>query len=138
VKKIILIEPHYLPSLEYFCAIFSVEEIILEVNEHFEKQSYRNRCFINTANGKQMLTVPLAERHGKVLIKNVLVEQGVKWRNNHWRSIESAYRKTPFFEHYSDELKKILFDKHEMLTELNRDLLSFCLRHIGFQKSICF
>lgn len=131
-----VIELHYLPSLEYFCCLLRFEKIHLEVNDHFIKQTYRNRCFINTAQGKKMLTVPLMERHGKILTKDVLIDTAVRWRNNHWRTIESAYRKAPYFEYYSDELKKILFRGHEHLFELNMDLLSFCLRHIGFQKNI--
>lgn len=136
MPKTILIDSHYLPSLEYFCALQSFSEITLEANEYFVKQSYRNRCFINTARGKKMLTVPLPDRHGKILIKEVLIEQGNKWRNNHWRTIESAYRKAPYFDYYGEELKKILYQGHEFLIDLNRDLMSFCLRHIGFQKSI--
>ncbi|MBS1682982.1 MAG: WbqC family protein [Bacteroidetes bacterium] len=132
----ILIEPHYLPSLEYLCTIFSFDEIILEGNEHFEKQSYRNRGFINGANGKLMLTVPLTERKGKIFTKDVRIEPGKKWRNNHWRAIESAYRKAPFYEHYADELASIIYSNHNYLIELNYNLLSFCLKHIGLQKKI--
>jgi len=132
----VLIESHYLPSLEFFCAIYPYQNIVLEVNEHFIKQSFRNRCFINTAQGKKMLTVPLAERHGKILLKDVLIEDGMRWRNNHWRTIESAYRKAPFYDYYADELKEILYTNHQHLLALNKDLLSFCLRHIGLQKNI--
>ena len=134
--KTILIEPHYLPSLEYFSALLPFGEIQLETSEHFVKQSFRNRCFINTAQGAKMLTVPLAERHGKILTGDVLIEQGNQWRNNHWRTIESAYRKAPYFDYYFEDLKLILYKGHTHLAELNRDLMSFCLRHIGFQKKI--
>jgi hypothetical protein len=131
-----LIESHYLPSLEYFCALIPCDEISVEASEHFAKQSFRNRCYINTAQGAKMLTVPLVERHGKVMTKDVLIEQGNRWRNTHWRTIESAYRKAPYFDYYFEELREILYKGHERLLELNLDLMSFCLRHIGFQKSI--
>ncbi|HTH54722.1 MAG TPA: WbqC family protein [Cyclobacteriaceae bacterium] len=136
MQPTLLIETHYLPSLEYFCALLPFEKIKVETNEHFTKQSLRNRCFVNTAQGKKMLTVPLLERHGKVMTKHVLIEQGNKWRNTHWRTIESAYRKAPYFDYYFEELKGILYKNHERLLELNRDLMSFCLRHTGFQKNI--
>jgi hypothetical protein len=132
----VLVELHYLPSLEYFCALYTFDEIVFEGLEHMEKQTYRNRCFVNTAQGKKMLTVPLIERHGKVFTKDVLVETGNKWRNNHWRTIESAYRKAPYFDFYCDELKEILFQGHELLFDLNRDLMSFCLKCIRSQKNI--
>jgi len=131
-----LIEPHYIPSLEYFCAILPYDEIVLEGYEHFVKQTYRNRCRVNTAHGIKILTVPLINRKGKILTKDVKIQTGKEWRNVHWRTIESAYRKAPFFDHYSDELKKILFIGHEYLIDLNRDLLSFCLRQMEIQKII--
>jgi len=135
-KSTTLIDLHYLPSLEYFCTLLPFENIILESYEHFVKQTYRNRCYINTAHGKKILTVPLLERHEKVLAKDIKVEQGKQWRSNHWRSIESAYRKAPFFDFYSAELKNILYSDHKYLFNLNQDLLSFCLRQVGFKKNI--
>jgi hypothetical protein len=132
----ILIDSHFLPSLEYFCALLPFEEVILEGRESFPKQTYRNRCYINTANGVKILTVPLKERHGKILMKDVKIDTGKQWRNSHWRTIESAYRKAPFFDYYFEELKNILFKEHEYLLDLNHDLLSFCLRNSGMQKEI--
>src|SRR5579859_5918696 len=132
----VLIEPHYLPSLEYITALLPFQEIRLEGWEFFPKQTYRNRCYVATAQGKKMLTVPLADRSGKMLTRDVRVEGGTQWRKIHWRTIESAYRKAPFFDHYSPELKAILFEGHDYLLELNRDLLSFCLRSAGTSKSL--
>ncbi len=132
----VLIEPHYIPSLEYFCAVLPYENIILETHQRFVKQTYRNRCYVNTANGVKLLSIPLEERHGKIVTRAIKVERGKPWRNIHWRTIESAYRKAPFFDYYSDELKNILFNDHEYLVDLNKDLLSFCLRQLGLQKNI--
>jgi len=136
MQTVALVESHYLPSLEYFSALLPFKAVALEANEYFVKQTFRNRCYINTAQGVKMLSVPLLDRHGKILMKEVQIERGNKWRNNHWRTIESAYRKAPYFDYYVEELKKILYQDHEFLIDLNRDLMSFCLRHIGFQKSI--
>ena len=136
MNRAIVIDSHFLPSLEYFCALCPLEEIILEGWENFPKQTYRNRSYINTANGVKILTVPLKERHGKILTKDIRIEDGIKWRNSHWRTIESAYRKAPFFEYYYEELKEILFKEHEYLLDLNRDLLSFCLRNSKMQKGL--
>lgn len=131
-----LIDPHYLPSLEYFCALYPYEKIILEKHEHFVKQSFRNRCYINTSQGVQMLIVPVTEKHGKVSVQEIKIDHQQKWQNNHWRAIESAYRNAPYFEFYSDELKNIIYKKHELLFSLNRELLSFCLRAIGMQREL--
>jgi hypothetical protein len=126
----LLIDLHYLPSLEYFTLLKNFTRIEFEVYEHYVKQSYRNRCFINTAQGVQMLVVPVTNKSGKTILKDVHVDNSVRWRNNHWRTLESAYRKAPYYEHYAEDLNKILFKQHEFLVELNLDLLSFCLKSI--------
>ncbi len=128
-----LIDLQYLPSLEYFCALYPFEKIILEEHEHFVKQSFRNRCYINTSQGVQMLIVPLTEKHGKVSVKEIKIDHQQKWQNNHWRSIESAYHNAPYFEFYSDELKSIIYKKHELLFSLSHELLSFCLRSLRIE-----
>lgn len=134
--KTVLIDLHYLPSLEYFCALQRFDAIALEKHEHYVKQSYRNRCYISTAQGVEMLVVPLTSKHGKVLIKDIRIDHSKKWQNNHWRTIESAYRKAPYFEFYSDDLRTILYHNHDFLFDLNLELLSFCLKSIRFNPSL--
>jgi hypothetical protein len=92
-----LIDLHYLPSVAYFAALHGTEKIILEKKEHFEKQSFRNRCHILTAQGVERLVIPLTSKSGKVLITDVRIDYTQKWLNNHWRTLESAYRSSPFF-----------------------------------------
>lgn len=132
----VLIEPHYLPSLEYFCALLPCDEILLEKYEHFVKQTYRNRCYINTSHGVEILSVPLAEKHSKTILKDIRIDNSKKWQNNHWRTIESAYRKAPFFEHYGQALHQILFKQHQFLLELNCELLSFCLQSLSLPQRL--
>ncbi|MEQ9593272.1 MAG: WbqC family protein [Cyclobacteriaceae bacterium] len=126
-----LIEIHYLPSIEYFCLLLLHREIVIEKHENYQKQTYRNRCYINTANGTQALTVPITEKHGKVLIKDARIDHSMNWVNTHWRAILSAYGKSPFFEHYADELQDILYSKEIFLYDLDHKLLSFCLQRLG-------
>jgi hypothetical protein len=134
--KSLLIDLHYLPSVEYFCILQQYDAIQLEKHEHYVKQSYRNRCYINTAQGPEMLTVPLTGKHGKVPVKDVRVDFSTHWQNNQWRTLESAYRKAPFYEFYSDELQKIIYHKHTFLFDLNFDLLSFCLKSIRHKPTL--
>jgi hypothetical protein len=123
-----LIELHYLPSIAYFSALRSAEKIIIEKHEHFSKQSYRNRCHILTAQGVERLVIPLTSKHGKVLITDVRIDYSQKWLNNHWRTIESAYRSSPFFEFYADDVHKVLFSNKNFLYDLNFELLTMCLK----------
>jgi hypothetical protein len=137
-----LIELHYLPSTPYFAALSSVQTIIIEKHEHFEKQSYRNRCHILTAQGVERLIVPLTSKHGKVLITDIRIDYTQKWLNNHWRTIESAYRSSPFFEYYADDLHTILFRQHTFLYDLNLEFLTICLKwlktNVTLQESMSY
>jgi len=125
-----LIDLHFLPSLEYFCVLQKFDEVILENHEHYVKQGYRNRCYINTSQGVRILSVPLTEKHGKVLVKDVRIDYSTKWQNNHWRTLLSAYKNAPFFEYYEQPLHKCIYKSHPFLFDLNLELLSFCLNAV--------
>ncbi|MDH4090664.1 MAG: WbqC family protein [Cyclobacteriaceae bacterium] len=131
-----LIETHYLPSIAYFAAIQGVPEITLEKHENYVKQTYRNRCNILSAQGKKNLIVPLTFKHGKVLITDVRVDYGQNWLKNHLRSIQTAYGKAPFFEHYREDLEKALLTKPVYLYDLNYKLLSMCLKWLNLDVTI--
>lgn len=132
----LLIEPHFCPSLEYFCVWQEFTHIVLERKEHFVKQSYRNRCFVNTTQGVVMLSVPLSGKHGKVPLDEVRIDYSTPWENRLWRTLESAYKNSPFFEYYAPDLNRILYSKKVLLYELNVDLLSFCLENLKWKKTI--
>ena len=78
----ILIELQYLAPISYFATLLDCDTVIVEKFEHYEKQTYRNRCYINTAQGKEALIVPLTAKHGKTVIKDVRVDYTQKWLNN--------------------------------------------------------
>lgn len=132
----LLIEPHFCPSLEYFCAWQDYSHVVLESKEHFVKQSYRNRCFVNTTQGVVLLSVPLTGKHGKVPLDAVRIDYATPWETRFWRTLESAYKNSPFFEHYAPDLNRILFSKRAFLWELNVELLSFCLENLKWKKNI--
>lgn len=128
-----LIEAHYLPSVAYFSALSFAQELIVEKFEQYEKQTFRNRAKINTVNGLMTLTVPVTAKHGRPLITDIRIDHSQKWLNNHWRTIQSAYGKAPFFEYYAEDLNAILFKKHGFLYDLNMDLLPLWLRWLKWE-----
>ncbi len=83
-----------------------------------------------------MLVVPTTAKHGKVPMGAVQLDASPRWRNNHWRSIRSAYENAPFFEYYSDALHAIMFQQHRFLFDFNKSLLSFCLRSLNLEIAI--
>ena len=131
-----LIEAHYLPCIAYFAALHQASEIVLEKHEHYVKQSYRNRCHIVSASGKETLIVPLTSKHGKVSISEVRIDYSQKWLTNHWRTIRSAYGRAPFFEHYADELERQFNRQPIFLYDLTHDLLSMCLKWLKWDMVI--
>lgn len=132
----VVIESHFLPSLEYFCAMSSYNNVMLECHEHYVKQSYRNRCYILSSNGHERLTVPLTMKHGKVPVSSVQIDYSNRWQANFWRTFQSAYAKSPFFDFYADELHAEIFSGERQLTDLNRRILSLCLKWLGWKKSV--
>jgi hypothetical protein len=124
----ILIETHYLPCIAWFAAVSAGNHLKLEKHEHFVKQTYRNRCYINTEHGLDSLHVPVLRGHGKTKVSDVRIDHTQKWVMNHWRSVTSAYGKAPFFEYYADDLRQRLLRKNEFLYDLNVELLTLCLK----------
>lgn len=127
----ILIEAQYFPPVSYFSLIQSFESVTVEKFEHYRKQTYRNRCYINTSQGPQALIVPVIHREGKAPVRDIRIDHSQKWLNNHCRTIRSAYGKAPFHEYYSDGFQALLFKKHEFLYDLNLEILTMCLTNLG-------
>ena len=128
--KNIVIELQYLPCISYFQSLSQAEEVIIDVGENYEKQSYRNRCRILTSHGIQVLSVPIVKAPRKQPLKDVTIDYDQKWLNVHWRAIYSAYGKAPFFEYFAEEFKDIYYKKHKYLLDLNLDFLTLCLKSL--------
>ncbi|MBO3699265.1 WbqC family protein [Roseivirga sp. E12] len=124
----ILIESQYLPSVAYFVLLSHCEEAFIEGNENFEKQSYRNRCEIIGSNKVQSLSLPVHHGGRKVLIKDLTIDYKQKWSNNHWRAIQSAYGKAPFYDYYADYFESEIKANYSTLYQLNSRLLTLCLK----------
>ena len=134
----VVIEAHYFPCIEYFSFIKSQKEVWIETKEHFIKQTYRNRCRILGANKVLNLSIPISDGNKNVPIDQVKLDYTHRWLNEHWRSIVSAYNKSPFFEYYEAQIHDILFKKHEKLLDLNLEILTFCLKVLHIDTSIRF
>jgi len=110
----------YFPPLQYFSKIISCDSVIIEQFENFTKQSYRNRCEILSANGKLTLTVPIEKKTGyKQLIKDVKIDYRNNWQSIHFKSLESAYLSSPFYEYYIDALKPFFEKEYKYLFDFN-------------------
>ena len=135
---ILLTETHYNPCIAYFQQANKVDEICLETHEHYIKQSYRNRCYVLTAQGVKDLTIPVKKGNRKVLITELEIDYNQKWLNTHWRTIRSAYGSAPYFTFYSDYLQQILEQRVSTLFELNFALLKFYVKSLQIRKPITY
>ena len=116
----ILLHPTYLPSIASFVAIAKADTVTFEVCDNYQKQTYRNRAYIYDANGKLPLTVPVVySQKNRQLYRDILISEDEAWQELHWKSIQSAYSSSPFFEFYEDDLKPLFTTKHTHLLDFN-------------------
>lgn len=126
-----------LPNIDYMVALLSANSIVIEQNESYKKQSYRNRYCISGPNGLQTLTIPV-DKNGlhNCPIKDLRISYDTDWLKLHWKSWETAYNSSPFFLYYKDDFKIIFDKKYKFLWDLNRELLALILSLLGIEKSI--
>ena len=94
----------YLAPIEYYIEYIKTNKPILELSENYQKQSYRNRCCIMSANNILNLTIPIQKnKKSNKKIDATRVYNNENWQNLHWKSIESAYRTSPYFEFYENK-----------------------------------
>ena len=128
----ILLHPSYFPSISQFAAIAQADRITFEMEDNFQKQTNRNRTYIYSPNGIQLLNIPIKHsnlHHQKT--KDIKIEQDFDWQKQHFKSLEAAYRSSPFFEYFEDDLLPVFQKKHIFLMDLNMeafDIVCKCLR----------
>ena len=117
----------YLPSIEYVSLFLKTEDASIELFETYQKQSCRTRTNVMTANGVQTLTIPVIKTNGNhTLTKDIEISYKESWQQIHLRCLESAYRKSAYFDYYFPYFEKIYKQKFNTLVELN----DFCLKTI--------
>lgn len=146
----VLLTTAYFPPIEYLAAIANecrfnpgmteVEPAVvyIEACEHYVKQSWRNRCRFYAADGAQTLNFPVRHEDFGKPISQMRIDWKTDWLTRHERAIISAYRTSPYFEYYQDELFAILDSRPELMLDFNTQILKFFLRKIGIPADIRF
>lgn len=107
-------------------------DVYLEAHENFQKQSYRNRCIIASANGPEAISVPVVH-DGDIFhtpITEIRVDYKDQWVKKAWRAIESAYSTSAYFEYYKDDIYAILSSGIPTLWDLNLRIIEFYIQKI--------
>ena len=112
----------YFAPVQYYWHWRRSEHLLVEVCEHYIKQSWRNRCVIGTANGPMTLSLPVEGGAEKCPIRDVKLSDHGNWQHLHWNSIESAYNSSPFFEYYADDLRPFFERKPNYLIDFNEEI----------------
>jgi len=113
----------YLAPVQYYSILTAFDEIYLETDENYPKQTYRNRCHIASANGLQVITVPVEKTVTlKAPVRDIRISNHGNWRHLHWNAFVSAYNLSPFFEYYADDFRPYYEKKYTFLLDYNEAL----------------
>ncbi|MDB4175524.1 WbqC family protein [Flavobacteriaceae bacterium] len=138
MERHILIYPSYFPSIATMVAMAKADKITLETQDNYQKQTYRNRTYIAHSNGKLLLNIPIrhskSTRHQKT--KDVTPENNFSWLAEHWKSIQVAYRTSPYFEFYEDDLAPLFKEPVLKLQDFNIQILETIAELIGLEAPI--
>lgn len=129
----------YLGNIEYFSRLLQ-EECIIDLYEHYIKQSYRNRCEIMTATGTAALTVNVV-KGGSIVkrpVRDIQIDYSKRWQHQHWTAITSAYRNSPYFDHYCDLFAPFYEKRFRFLADLNIPLAETIVKILGSPGSLRF
>jgi len=143
----ILVHLPYFGSIVQLREMLRTDTIFIENEDNYQKQTYRNRLNIYGANGKLTLNIPIKHLHTPGFkqhqkYKDVKLEKDLKWQKQHWKSLESAYKTSPFFEYYEDDLAPLFHKDFDYLMDFNYkclEALEECLQlNIKYQKTAEF
>lgn len=122
--KPVLLSIAYLPPVSWMAVALQSDKIALEVHETYPKQTFRNRCNIATASGVLSLTIPVKRINGNhTKTCDIHIDNSKNWQLLHWRSIITAYNKSPYFLYYRDLFEPLFSKKYDLLVDFNRELL---------------
>ena len=127
----------YLAPVQYYAKLYEYPHVYVEQYDHYTKQTYRNRCVIATAEGTQAMSVPTEKpATPKCLMKDIRISDHGRWRHLHWTALESAYRTSPYFDYYEDDLRPFYEKKYTFLYDFNEALCQTVCQLIDLQPDI--
>jgi len=130
-------QPVYLPWLGLFHKIAVADLFVIYDDVPYSRKMWYNRNVIAGANGPVRLSVPvLRDSDEQTSHRDVRIDNSRDWRQKHWKSIEFAYKKAPFFEQYSPGLREIYDSEWTHLAALNDALLLVLLLYLKIETPI--
>ena len=142
----VLLSTTYFGPVWWYSLLHRADTVYIEACESYQKQTLRSRCTIGSADGPLTLTVPVSygAAEGGVgqrsrEVGDMLVSDHGQWRHLHWQALVSAYRDTPFFCYYADDLHPF-FERRDWSTlwQLNEAAMQTLCRLMGLQPNIAY
>ncbi|MBS1773394.1 MAG: WbqC family protein [Bacteroidetes bacterium] len=119
------------PNISWWQSIKDASNINFDAAEHFEKMTYRNKYFISGANGGIQLSIPLQKgREQRTPMADVRIDNKQRWQIQHWRTLVSVYKRTPYFEHYEYTLQSLFEKNYEYLIDFNSDSIQWLKKQL--------
>ena len=131
MNKDILIYPTYFPSISHYIAMIDAKSVTFEVEDNFQKQTNRNRMYIHSPNGIQMLNISVKHNSSNDKFKDIKIDNQYNWQKNHFKSLEAAYKNSPFYEYFVDDLRPLFEKKHEFMLDLNFEIFELVNDALG-------
>lgn len=117
-----LLSSTYFGPVQWYQKLNRYDECLIERNESFIKQTYRNRMVIAEANGPLALTIP-TNHDTSMQMKDIRISDHANWRHVHWNALMSAYGESPFFEYYQDDIRPFYEKKYDFLFDFNMEIM---------------
>ena len=132
----VLLVTSYWPNLHYFFYVLNASIIHIEQFDNYSKQSYRNRTQILSANGVLNLSIPIKKNKSEKVVNAIEISYKEDWQKNHWRAITSAYKNSPYFDFFEEDLRVFYSNKYNLLIDYNTDQLKFIVKVLKQKKNI--
>lgn len=104
----VYVEPQYLPCMAWLHGAAAAGEVYLPLLAPFEKQSYRNRCYLAGPQGRVLLVIPVMESRRRLPLQQIQIDRREDWSRRHLQAIRSAYGRAPYWEHYEESLAEAM------------------------------
>jgi hypothetical protein len=129
-----ILHPSYFPSISHFVVMAQSHKIVFEKEDNFQKQTNRNRMYIYSPNGIQLLNIPIKHsKENRQMTKDIRLETAFDWQKQHFKSLEAAYRNSPFFEFFEDDIMPVFEKKHTFLMDLNLQTIEIVSKCLGLK-----
>jgi hypothetical protein len=134
-NEILLIESQYFPNIACYKNLVKHNTLMIEKYEHYQKVSFRNRCYVAGPNGRILLSVPLTKgKNQRTLMKDVKISNDEPWQSQQWKTLVSAYRRSPWFEYHEDDLGELYNQPFEFLLDWNMACFEWANKVLGISE----